>query len=547
MIRLMDSTQAGNVGPQADIRSVLDALWRRKWLFLSIFITIPAVVYVISSTATKTYEAFALIQTNTTTLNVAGLPSSSLSSIGSEALLIDTNRIGRAAAKNLGEPPSQGVALTKAVRGDPVTTSTGGETDLIQLTARATTGRRAMQIANAYAKAVDQVRTRSSLRQIDTAISKLETQSANAGTSADQATSTGTTLSSQLQELRAARTAAQQSTQVMQAARPPGSPVSPRPIRNTVLAAVVSLLLGLGAVALRERLDRRLRSSEELEPLLGAPLLSVIPRAAFPGARPAPAAVRESFRTLAASLLYFNVDRQLSTVLITSPTKGDGKTTVAVYLAIALAKDGQNVVLIDADLRHPQVGVRLGIEPRIGLSEVLTGQGHADDALVRVDVGDGDQGGRLRVLAAGRTPPNPARLLISERMSSLRMKLAEEADIVVIDTPPLLNVSDAVPLLESVSGTVIVAKVGTTTRDALRRTRQVIDTARGSILGIVATGSSQSGMYGYGGAYYQEAEEAGDAVTPTVVPEAAPAQDGAGSDNGAPATTRTEAPRGAAD
>jgi len=539
----MDPTQAGSTGPQADIRSVLGALWRRKWLFLSIFITIPAVVYVISSTATKTYEAFALLQTSTTTLNVAGLPSSSLSTIGSEALLIDTNRIGRAAAKKLGEPPSQGVALTNAVRGDAVTTSTGGETNLIQITARASTGQRAKQIANAYAKAVDQVRTRSSLRQIDTAINKLEAQAANSGTTTNPSSSSDTTLNSQLQELRAARTAAAQSTQVMQAARAPTTPVSPRPIRNTVLAAVVSLLLGLGAVALRERLDRRLHSSEELEPLLGAPLLSVIPRAAFPGARPAPAAVRESFRTLAASLLYFNVDRQLSTVLITSPTKGDGKTTVAVYLAIALAKDGQNVVLIDADLRHPQVGVRLGIEPRIGLSEVLTGQGKADDALVRVDVGDDEVGGRLRVLTAGRTPPNPARLLISDRMASLRMKLAEEADIVIIDTPPLLNVSDAVPLLESVSGTVIVAKVGVTTRDALRRTRQVIDTARGTILGVVATGSSQSGMYGYGGAYYQETEEPGDAVTPTVVPEAAPTEDGGGTENGAPAPTGTQAPQ----
>src|SRR5262249_30030065 len=147
-----------------------------------------------------------------------------------------------------------------------------------------------------------------------------------------------------------------------------------------------------------------------------------------------------------------------------------------------------------------------------------------------------------RVLTAGRTPPNPARLLISDRMASLRMKLAEEADIVIIDTPPLLNVSDAVPLLESVSGTVIVAKVGVTTRDALRRTRQVIDTARGTILGVVATGSSQSGMYGYGGAYYQDTEEAGDAVTPTVVPEAAPTEDG-GTENGAPAPTGTEAPQ----
>ena len=177
---------------------------------------------------------------------------------------------------------------------------------------------------------------------------------------------------------------------------------------------------------------------------------------------------------------------------------------MSLYLAVALAMDGQDVVLIDADLRHPQIGVRLGIEPEIGLSEVLTNQGELEDALVEVDVGDG----RLRVLAAGSQPPNPARLLSSRRMGSLLETLSEQADIVVVDTPPLLSVSDAVPLLERVSGAVLVAKVGTTSRDALQRMRQVIDTARGTILGAVATGSGKSGLYGYGGDYY-EAEDAG--------------------------------------
>ena len=116
--------------------------------------------------------------------------------------------------------------------------------------------------------------------------------------------------------------------------------------------------------------------------------------------------------------------------------------------------------------------------------------------------------GDLRVLAAGSQPPNPARLLSSRRMGSLLATLSEQADIVVVDTPPLLSVSDAVPLLERVSGTVLVAKVGATSRDALQRMRQVIETARGNLLGAVATGSGKSGLYGYGGDYY-EAEDAG--------------------------------------
>ena len=296
----------------------------------------------------------------------------------------------------------------------------------------------------------------------------------------------------------------------MQKATPPSEPISPNPMRNTALAAVVSLLLALGSVVVIERLDRRLRNSDELEPLLDKPLLSVIPQAAFPGEPPAPGAVREAFRTLAASLVYFNIDRPLSTVMISSPTKGDGKTTVSVHLAAALAQDGQDVVLVDADMRHPQVAVRLGIDPPVGLSDVITWQSELRDALVEVDAGDG----RLRVLAAGSQPPNPSRLLSSQRMSTLLLTLSDEVDIVIVDTPPLLNVSDAVPLLEGVSGTVLVARVGATTRDALERVRQVIDTARGSVLGAVATGASGVGLYGYGDAYYQDGYPDRE-VTPT--------------------------------
>ena len=106
--------------------------------------------------------------------------------------------------------------------------------------------------------------------------------------------------------------------------------------------------------------------------------------------------------------------------------------------------------------------------------------------------------GRLRVLAAGAPPPNPTRLLSSARMDSVLLELSGMVDIVIVDTPPLLHVSDAIPLVERVSGVVAVAKVGSTHREALVRLRQVIDTARGELLGVVATGGSAAGLYGYG-------------------------------------------------
>ena len=503
-----------SAGAQPDLRSVLNALWRRRWLFLSIFISIPVVVYVVSTRIVDTYETYSIISTSTPSFDVPGVSGGSLSALGSENLIIKSDRVKKAAEDELGG------SIGGSIKAEPLTTSGGSTTGLLQLTARAGTGKRAAEIANGYAKAIDRVRTGESVNSIDRAIDKLQAQE-------DQANDPATRdeIARQLQSLRASRAAAKDSTKTVLTAETPKYRISPDPSRNTLLAAVVSLLLALAAVVIRERLDRRLHEADELEPLLGTPLLSVIPRAAFPGARPAGRPVREAFRTLAASLVYFNIDRPVTTVMISSPTKGDGKTTVAVHLAVALANDGQDVVLIDADLRHPQVAVRLGVEPELGVTEVITNQGELDDALVEVDVGDG----RLRVLAAGSQPPNPARLLSSRRMGSLLATLSEQVDMVVIDTPPLLAVSDAVPLLERVSGTIIVAKVGTTSRDALQRMRQVIETARGGVLGAVATGTGKSGLYGYGGYYYDEDEAGHDEAEPIVYrPEAAAEADDAG-------------------
>ena len=475
-----------------DLRSLLRTLWRRKWLFAAILISIPAAVFVISNLVTKTYEASALVRLEAVRTDVASLSTPTVTDIDTEALLLNTEKVQETAASALGGGSSGG-AIGAAVRTEPLVTDSGGATDLLFVVASADDADVAADYANAYARAIDTVRTEKALKQLDKSIAGVQAQLRNSDDTVARAEFQG-----QLQLLQAGRDTAENDTQVVQVASPPSTPVSPHPRRNTALAALVALLLALGAVALAERLDRRLRDSSELEPLLDAPLLSVIPRGAFPGERPAPGPVREAFRTLAASLVYFNLEQPIKTVIVGSPTKGDGKTTVAVHLAVALARDGKRAVLVDCDLRHPQVAVRLGIEPPAGVVEVLTEQAKLADALVNVDVGDGS----LEVLAAGGPPPNPARLLGSQRMDSLLERLSRRADIVVIDTPPILNVSDAVPLLERVSGAVVVAKVGATGKDALQRLRQVIETARGNILGAVATGSGGAGLYGYGTEYY---------------------------------------------
>jgi capsular exopolysaccharide synthesis family protein len=494
-----------SAGPgQPDLLSLIKALWRRKWLFLGIVVSIPAIVYVISTRITETYETSALIRVQPTNVNPAAPPN--LAPIDSEALLVESEAVERVAAKELGQRDSVG-DLADKIEAEPFTPPSGtASTDLLLLVAQAETPNRAAAIANAYAAAVDNVRTRRALAQIQTSMDRLEAE-----TSSVEDPAARTELARQLQALRASRAQQEDTTQLLQPAIRPSSPISPHPRRNTALAGLVAVLLGLLAVTLRERTDRRLRDSDELEPIFGTPLLSVIPKAAFPGGSAGLEGMKEPFRrepfqTLAASLVYFNIDRPLGTVMIASPTKGDGKTTVATYLAAALARDGQEVVLVDCDLRRPQVAARLGIEPRAGLDAVLMSQAEVDDALIEVDVGEG----RLQVLACTKPPPNPARMVGSAALGSLLTELSERADIVIVDTPPILHVSDAVPLLERVSGTVVVARLNYTSRDALARLRQVIDSASGDVLGTVLTGAHASGLYGYG--YYDYGRDAAAAA-----------------------------------
>jgi receptor protein-tyrosine kinase len=284
---------------------------------------------------------------------------------------------------------------------------------------------------------------------------------------------------------------------VIEPATPAAAPISPNPGRNARIALVLALLIAAGLVPLLNALDRRLRTPEELEELSDAPLLGSIPDEAFPGHGSGPY-VHEAFQTLRAGLTYFNIDRTLGSVLIASPTRGDGKTTVAANLSLALAQDGRNVIAVDCDLRRPQLAKRLGVADQVnfGLDSVLIDRRGVGEALVEVEV----EGGRLRLLPGG-SPPNPSVLLGSDRMRSLLARLRENADMVIIDTPPLLSVSDAIPLQEQVSGTVVVARIDYTSRDGVRKAGAFISTAGGSVLGLVATGVQIGGVGGYAYAY----------------------------------------------
>jgi capsular exopolysaccharide synthesis family protein len=474
---------------QADVRGVLGALWRRKWIFLVIVVVLPAAVYAMSKQATKEYESSVLLQVQAQAVDTSLFATADTTppdqSLNAAARLIQTTAVAEEAAKRIRPRPAQPRSLLGQIGVAPDL-----ESGFITITATDPDPQRAADIANAFAGAVVATRAQRARRLIDATIGQIKRNILRLDPS-DRDGRRG--LSQQLQRLRALRAAQGNNAQVVEPAVASAAPVSPHPRRSAVLAFLIALLIAAGAVFLLERMDRRLREPLDLEGLTGAPLLGVVPTQAF-GSKDTSPEAREAFATLASSLTYFNIERPLDSVLITSPLKGDGKTTVATKLALAVARTGKDVVIVDCDLRHPQVDVRLGSSAKRGLGDVLVGEARLDDVMGVREVA----GGRLRVVPAGPPPPNPAKLLTSEQMRSLLTDLERDSDLVIIDSPPALIVSDAMPLVERVSGIVVVARMSTTTRDAMQRLVSVVSTAGGKLLGVVATGAKGSGLYGYG-------------------------------------------------
>lgn len=491
----VDSEQRRDTDPREFFR----VLWRRKWVILLCVVLIPLAVYVYSDRLTKTFEASTIVQVQSTATDAGlyvdqDLPSATANT-AKIAALVGTSGVADETARLMGEPEG-------AIRGT-IRATDDEDTGFITITATTGSGERAAEIANTVATALRITRRKAGVRRVDASIANVEKDLAKLPPGEEVQRSQ---LSERLQGLRALRAAQAENTQVVEPARVPASPVSPNPKRNAILAFVVALLIAAGAVALAERLDRRLHDSRDLERLTGTPLLAQIPSSAFPGAAPDPQ-LPIVFQTLRDSLTYFNVDQRLASLLVISPLKGDGKTSVSTNLAVAFARSGKQVILVDADLRSPQVATRMGTPPSPGLSEVISGSSEIEEALSEIE----PFGSYLRVLPGGTIPPNPSEMLGSARMSTILAELSEMSDLVLIDTAPVLVVSDAFPLFEQVAGIVGVSRLEQTPREAITRAIEVASSAGGRVLGMVATGAKQPGDgYGYGYAYGEPPTAAAD-------------------------------------
>src|SRR3989441_9683581 len=218
----------------------------------------------------------------------------------------------------------------------------------------------------------------------------------------------------------------------------------------------------------------------------------------------------ESYRALRTSLLLTNLGAPPKVIMVTSALPQEGKSTTSINCAIVLAQKGVRVLLIDADLRRPSIHKTLGMGPRSGLSNVLTGSTTLQQAITRTPILP-----NLHVLPAGTPPPNPAELLASTNMKDVLAQLREEYDHIVLDTPPTLSVTDAVVLSPRADAVVLVIRSGQTTKQALRRSRDVLLQVNAKVSGVLLNAvdlSSPDYYYyyeyqgKYGHRYYQEDE-----------------------------------------
>ena len=307
-------------------------------------------------------------------------------------------------------------------------------------------------------------------------------------------------LEATLNETRGARIVSQ--------AEPPSTPISPNPRRDTSVALVLGLLLGVGVAFLREYLDDTVRTKDDLESVTGGlSTLGLIP--SVDGWRDRGAAVLESiehpngsaaeaYRGVRTSLQFLGIEDDLRTIQFTSAGAGEGKTTTASNVAVALARAGRTVLLIDCDLRRPRLHHFFGLDNAEGFTSVLLGEKNLADTIVNIA-----EVPRLSVLPSGPPPPAPSELLSTRAARDQIRRLTEFYDYVIIDSPPLLPVADSVVLAGYADAVILVANPATTTKRSLHRAVELLHQVNAPVAGTVFNGVTPQDTYAYGGYGYR--------------------------------------------
>ncbi len=505
-----------------DFREYLALFWQWLWLITLIAVLVGAAAFFYFSRQTPIYQATTRVQINiapgTMTTDYSSVVlSEQLTSTFALTILSDPVMEGARDSLHLSYSPRQLAAMVKA---SPV-----NNTALMDVTVESDNPKLAADLANTVVDVFGEwIKTNQSNRFTQSK-NTLETQMANVESQISAYSTQEAALPTQqagrdaldskiaqyrgiysgyLQSYETIRLAEAQtvsSISKIQPATVPNNPVRPNPMQSALLAAMVGFALATSGVFAREILDDTLKTPEDVVRYVGVPVLSIIhhhdPAKGKPITESSPRSpVSEGFRKLRTNIQYASIDHGLHTILITSPEPGEGKTTIAANLAVVFAHNDRKVVLFDCDLRRPAVHHIFDMPNKRGLSDLFI-----NDQTKLSDVEQESGIKQLRVVTSGSLPPNPAELLESDRMQAIISETLQTCDILVIDTPPALAVTDASVLASSVDGVVLVFKPGSTRRTVARQAVQQLLRSNARLLGVVLN-NLDLGRAGYGYRYY---------------------------------------------
>lgn len=560
-----------------ELRSSLRIVRHRKWTIVVFTLLVVAASAGASSLQTPIYQASAdlLLQPRTTESIFDPTVAHAVSMLAAgptEIRVVQSEPVRRIVEERIGAAPA-------------VSVTNPAQSDFLVVTAESPDPERAALVANTYAQAYVDFRRQQAVDDIEAAIAPLEARikaldaqlAALAAVPAPGAAPGPVPFGSadavrealernrdlsvgRIDQLKLAAAQKTGGAQLFSGATAPTTPIRPTPVRTALVALVIGLVLGVGLAFLREYLDDSLKSREQVERTVpGVPVLGVIPvltswkdkkSAVVVSVSDPQSTAAEAYRSLRTSVQFLGIERSLRTLQVTSPSATEGKSTTVANLAVAVARAGRRVVVVDADLRRSRLHHFFGLRHDVGFTSVLLGASPLVDALQKVP-GVAD----LYLLASGPAPPNPSELLAGARCAEVLRDLGEHCDLVLIDCPPVLPVTDASVLASRVDGTLLVVSAATTERRQLRRAVQVLGHVNSPLLGVVFNGGADDSSYAYSYGYRYTAapgppskadgREADDrelvpaassngaaGARPALVPEAVGTRRSAGSDAG---------------
>ena len=514
---------------ELELRDYIHVLARRKWTVVTaVFFTVGTAL-ALSFLQTPVYQGSA-------EMLLGQRSTESLFDLDAQAR-VDPNRSMQTEIEILKSGPVRAEVRRQLGVAPPVSATPVGQTDVVEVKARSTDPEQAAVIANTYARSYIDFRRKQAVEdlvaaaaQMQTKVNELQAQidtrtaqinSSDPKTRAevearlrpqvDALVSQQSLFKQRLDQLQVDAALKTGGAQLVTPALASDSPVEPTPVRSGAVALVAGLMFGIGMAFLFDYLDDSIKSKEDVERAApGIPVLGFIP--AVSGWRDreesrvisrddptSPAA--EAYRSLRTSVQFLSLDHPVQALVLTSANAGEGKTTTISNLAVALARAGQEVIVVDCDLRRPRLHRFFGVSSAVGFTSVLLGDTPLSGSLQRVSGED-----RLRVLAAGPLPPNPSELLSSPRAAELFAALRRHADVVLVDASPVLPVTDATVLSAQVDATLLVVAANSTTRKQAARAVEILRQVDANLVGTVFNGVKEEGAYGYSYQYYRREE-----------------------------------------